>query len=371
MSWLVHLVMTLVVSVGWRWDGPPADGVVQAEPPIAVARALPSTSTPTPTRAQPSSPSKAAATRPRPPLVVVRALGLVPPEQLRGVCRLLLAEHPVRCAVRASRSVTEVLEAWDVERRQLDARRALDLLFETRSRDAVVELDVTAIDLFEDGKPYVFGLASLPDRTALLSLARLHSDDPETRRARLRTLVRHEFGHAVGLTHHDVTHCVMRQDPTVATLDEAPEGPCVACRATVHRQLERLERPGQTALDRARGLLVRERREEARRILVDALWAYRPDLALLDDFARLFYEAGQYNEAISLLRHSLDREPGRPATYVQLGLAYQQRAREGDLVLAVGLFEQALELRPDWESVSDHLEATREVLRAQGPRARP
>lgn len=342
MSWLIHVVMTLATAA-WLFDGHVADGVVAAT-----------------RRAEPE----------RPPLVVVRALGVVPSEQLRGACRVVLAEYPVRCVVRASRGMTEVFSAWDPRREQLDAREALDLLFETRSGDAVIELDITAFDLYEPGKPYVFGLASLPDRTALLSSARLGDAGDEVARARLRTLVRHEFGHALGLSHHDVTDCVMRQDPTVASLDSAPEGPCVACRDVIGEQLHRLARPGQTALDRARGLLVRGRREEARRTLVEALWTYHPDVELLDAFARLFFEAGQYNEAISLLRHTVEQAPERAAAYVQLGLAYQHRAREGDLARAVGHFERALRLRPDWQTVAEHLENTRAELRAQGPSLR-
>jgi predicted Zn-dependent protease len=339
MSWLVHLVVTLV-SAAWVWSGPAGDGVaVDERAPIEA----------------------------RPPLVVVRALGPVPSELLREPCRVLLAEQPVRCVVRSGRSVTDVLGAWDVEREQLDARRALDALFDSRSPDAVVELHVTALDLFEPGKLYVFGLASLPDRTAILSLARLEGDEPGQEQARLRTLVRHEFGHAAGLTHHDVADCVMRQDPTVASLDEAPDGPCVACRGSLDRRLERLARPGQTALDRARGLLVRDRRDEARRTLVEALRTLPRDVELLDGFGRLFYEAGQYDEAIVLLGHTVARDPGRASAYVQLGLAYQQRGAAGDLARAVGSFEQALELRPDWEKVADHLAVTRAELRAQGP----
>ena len=303
----------------------------------------------------------------RPPLVVVRALGPVPSEQLRAACRVLLAEFPVRCVMRANRLTTDVRGAWDDDREQLDARQTLDLLFETRSRDAVVELDITAMDLYEPGKPYVFGLASLPDRTALVSLARLTADGEARTDARLRTLVRHEFGHAVGLPHHDVAECVMRQDPTVESLDEAPDGPCVVCNGRVGEQIEKLKRPGQVALDRARGLLLRNRPEEARRTLVDALWTYHPDADLLDAFARVFLEARQYNEAISLLRHTIGREPARAISYVQLGLAYQRRGRDGDIALAVGHFEHAIALRPDWLSVAEHLEATRAGLRAQGP----
>lgn len=354
MSWLIHFIFTLTTAA-WLLDGPAASGVVAPEQsPVAE----------------------------RPPLVVVRALGAVPSEQLRGACRVVLEEYPVRCVVRASRGMTEVFSAWDRTREQLDARQALHLLFETRSRDAVVELDITAVDLYESGKPYVFGLASLPDRTALLSLARLHDasghasdeDGDEERdavaRARLRTLVLHEFGHALGLTHHDVADCIMRQDPTVASLDSAPPGPCVDCRHVIDEQLVRLARPGQTALDRARGLLVRDRREQARHTLVQALWTYHPDAELLDAFARLFFEAGQYNEAISLLRHTVTQQPGRAVAHVQLGLAYQHRAREGDLARAVGHFEQAVRLRPDWQTVAEHLEHTRAELRAQGPSVR-
>lgn len=344
MSWLVHLVVTLV-SAAWLWSTPAGEGVA-GEGVAVVERGV---------------------AEPRPPLVVVRALGPVPAQLLRAPCRVLLAEHDVRCVVQRGRGVTDVLGAWDVDRAQLDARKALDALFDGRSPDAVVELHVTALDLYEPGKPYVFGLASLPDRTAILSLARLEGEAPGQEEQRLRTLVRHEFGHAVGLDHHDVEDCVMRQDPTVASLDEAPEGPCVACRHGLERRLEKLARPGQTALDRARGLLVRERRDEARRTLVAALRAHPPDVELLDAFGRLFYEARQYDEAIALLRHAVAKDPARAAAHVQLGLAYQHRGRDGDLAQAVGSFELALELRPDWEKVADHLAVTRAELSAQGP----
>lgn len=348
MSWLVHLVATLLSAV-WLWSGPVDDGVAVVPGPEELAT------------------TERGLTEPRPPLVVVRALGPVPSQLLRTPCRVLLAEHAVRCVVRSGLAMTDVLGAWDVDRAQLDARRALDASFEHRSRDAVVELHVTALDLYEPGKAYVFGLASLPDRTAILSLSRLEGAEPGQEAERLRTLVRHEFGHAVGLEHHDVEDCVMRQDSTVASLDEAPEGPCVACLRGLERRLEALGRPGQTALDRARGLLVRERKDEARQTLVEALRSHPPDVELLDAFGRLFYEAGQYDEAIALLRQAVSREPGRASTYVQLGLAYEHRGRDGDLTRAVGSFEHALALRPDWEKVSEHLADTRAELSAQGP----
>lgn len=57
----------------------------------------------------------------------------------------------------------------------------------------------------------------------------------------------------------------------------------------------------------------------------------------------------------------------RASAHVQLGLAYQQRGRNGDIARAGGSFEQALELRPDWEKMAAHLAVTRAEQRAQGP----
>jgi predicted Zn-dependent protease len=291
------------------------------------------------------------------PLVVVRALGPVPDERLRAACRSLLRTYPVRCEIGTQRDLLASWSAWNVDRSQLDARAAINLMFEDRAADARVELNITGVDMYEVDKPYVFGLASLTDRIALVSLSRIDDDGSERLRRRLHKLVLHEAGHALGLHHHDDPQCVMRQDPTTESLDSAPERPCEACHIMLSDTASRLVRPGQAALDRTRGYLVRGAYDDARVALADVLHSGGFDHELLRAFATAFFEARQYNEAISVLRFVVKQDPTAAEAHVDLGLCYQVRNRDGDLDRAIEHLEIAIELRPDWELVGDHLDA--------------
>ncbi len=293
------------------------------------------------------------------PLVVVRSLGPVPAERLRAACRILLRTYPVRCEIRTGRDLFSAWSAWNLDRGQLDARAALELLFADRELDAVAELVVTGVDMYEVDKPYVFGLASLTDRIAMVSLSRIDNDGSARRDRRLNKLVLHEVGHAFGLHHHDAHDCVMRQDPTAASLDSAPNGPCEYCHAELSEQSARLARPNQAALDRTRGQLVRGQYDAARATLATLLEAGVFDTDLLRSFASAFFEAKQYNEAISVLRFVVKHNPNLAEAHVDLGLSYQMRGREGDLDLAIEHLDIAVGLRPDWEMIAEHLEAIR------------
>jgi tetratricopeptide (TPR) repeat protein len=98
------------------------------------------------------------------------------------------------------------------------------------------------------------------------------------------------------------------------------------------------------------------------------LWSGRYDVELLRDFGKVFLEAGQANEAISIYRYALELEEDAQ-TLVQLGIAYQMRDRSGDRQRAIRAFERALELRPGWDMVAQHLDGLqRSSPSAQGPR---
>lgn len=316
-----------------------------------------------------SAEAKSAATRPeaRPPLVVVRALGPTPRELLRHSCRSILDAYPVRCEIREGRSLFSVMSAWNDDRDQIDARGALDLLFRDHAEDAMAELYVTGVDIYETRKPYVFGLASLTDRVALVSLARI-DDDPRRINHRLHKLVLHEVAHTMGLHHHNDRDCVMRQDPTTRSLDTAPESLCEHCHQEMVGQAAVLSRSGQVALDRARGYLVRGETEPARQALVDTLWSGTYDLDVLHDFGQAFFDARQFNEAISVMRFVLKQDPDRADVHVSLGLAYQMRRRSGDKERAIAHLQTALDLRPDWKMVATHLAGLSSTeASAQGP----
>jgi len=299
----------------------------------------------------------------RPPLVVVHALGPLDPQVARMACRSLLEAYPVRCKVGEGRSLPAAWAAWNPERAQLDARTLLDLLFaQGRDPAALIELDLTHVDIYEGNKPFVFGLASLTDRVAVVSLARVTTGGPQFEH-RLSKLVRHEVAHTLGLHHHDDTQCVMRQDPTVGSLDTAPTAPCEGCRQHLDRRARAVARPGQADLDRALGHIVRGDVLSARATLVRSFRAGHGDLVLLEDFATVFLEGGHYDEAIEILRYVVARGPARAEVQLKLGLAFHQRGAEGDHLRAAEQLEGVLARHPEWAQLHPQLE----TLRAQGP----
>ncbi len=303
----------------------------------------------------------------RPPLVVVRALGPLRATDLRHACRTLLDAYPVRCEIRTGHRLGDHAAAWHAERAQLDGRVALDQLFQARSGDALVELTITHVDVFELGKPYVFGLASVSDRVALVSTARI-SHAPEKLTRRLTKLVLHEVGHALGLVHHPHANCVMRQDATPESLDDAPTALCEHCHRLMLRQVAFLRRPGQVALDRTRGHLVRGQHELARRRLAHALHRGEFDARLLNDVALTFMHAKAWNEAVSILRFVVKQAPEFAHAHANLGIALEKRARPGDLSLAMFHLERALAIQPNWNRLAGHLAALRlGAASAQGP----
>lgn len=298
-----------------------------------------------------------ASDRVRPPLVVVRTVGAVSDADARLACRALLAQLQVRCEVRGGRPTDVLASAFDTKRAQIDARKGLELLFRDRTADALVEIDLTADDIFEDGKPFVFGLASLSDRIAIISTARLQSSDGRVYADRLTKLVMHEAGHTFGLHHHAADHCVMRRDPSVVSLDDAPTTPCQRCHSKLLRRAQALARPGQLALDRARGLLVRRDPDAARQLLLGTVWAGEYESALLHEFGVAFHKSGQLDDAIGIFQFLVEESPSHARGHVSLGIALEARANTGDRAKAIAHFERALELRPDWTTVSVHLGA--------------
>lgn len=315
-----------------------------------------------------TGPAAAAPAEPavRPPLVIVRGLGPVPKRSLQRACEVLLERYPVRCEIRGSRSVFDAIAAWDETREQLDARLTLEALYPLRGQDVGVEVSLTTADVFEDGKPYVFGLASLIDRVALVSLARLGSD-PQVREDRVATLVLHEVGHTLGLGHHDHEDCVMRQDATTKSLDNAPGDLCETCRANLRHTAHELGRPGGLVLDRTKAHLARGDDRQARAELVGLLWSgATTDSELLNRFATAFLKAGRTNESISVLRFVVTTHPDFALGHVNLAMAYETRDDEGDLDRAVEHYETAQSLRPDWDLLDAHVHVLRGVA-AQGP----
>jgi predicted Zn-dependent protease len=307
----------------------------------------------------------------RAPLVTVTGLGNIEPAELRGACRSLLSTLPVRCEVRGEEPIQDYRNAWDREREQMDARALLETMFHRRTVDAHVELLVTDFDIYEGERPFVFGLGSLTDRVAVISTARI-AEDFDAFEARFEKLVRHEVGHTLGLPHHDSNECVMRSDPTVESLDTAPERLCQSCRMRFASHAKALSRPGQRALDHARGLLVRGDLEAARGEAQDVL-ERTSDARVLHELGSSFLQAGAHDDAIRILRAALRGTTELPEAHLGMGIALQRRGQAQDLSQAIRHFERAIVLRPQWRRFEMHVRELKRLrshmASAQGPRA--
>ncbi len=309
------------------------------------------------------------------PVAHARAMALVTvqPEHAglvgaaRNVCTTVTTLYGLSCSVEKS---GRRLPGFAPQRHQLDARAALEHVFEAREpaawvHVALVHVAVTDRDLFEAGKPYIFGLASLTDRTAVLSTARLGEGAAQA--SRLAKLAAHEVGHALGLHHHHRSDCVMRTDATAASLDAAPSAPCAACADLLATALSKLMRPGQTQLDRVRGYLARGQTKRASRALRRSQ-LHTLDLAVVRELGRAFFDAKDFSTSIALWTHVRQCTHDEPEATVALALALEQRGDQADLTRAVALLRGVAARTPNWPALIEHLASFERAPQAQGPR---
>lgn len=131
--------------------------------------------------------------------------------------------------------------AYDPVRRQWNAGKLLLALEEMpEARGAKRILGVTEADLFIPILTFVFGLAYLQARAALVSVHRLHPEFyglPTAADLVLRRLEKeamHEIGHTYGLKHCDDQGCVMHYSNTAEEVDLKEARYCPVCEVRVH-----------------------------------------------------------------------------------------------------------------------------------------
>ena len=124
--------------------------------------------------------------------------------------------------------------AYDPKREQYDSRSILKRLSSSRMEGLKI-VGITDVDLFVPVLKYVFGLAQVEDRCAVISIHRLRSqfyeappNDALLLKRTLKTAL-HELGHSFGLTHCRVKRCVMFSSTRIADTDIKSDAFCPTC----------------------------------------------------------------------------------------------------------------------------------------------
>jgi len=137
----------------------------------------------------------------------------------------------------------------DPLRRQWNAGTLLQEIDEIgRRAGAARVLGVTSFDLFIPILTFVFGLAQLGSRSAVVSLHRLWPEfygapaDRDLLLRRLEKEVVHELGHTFGLRHCPDHACVMHYGNTVDQIDLKEAAFCPLCAPAVAAETQRIAR---------------------------------------------------------------------------------------------------------------------------------
>ncbi|MCJ2556877.1 MAG: archaemetzincin family Zn-dependent metalloprotease [Candidatus Thermoplasmatota archaeon] len=126
----------------------------------------------------------------------------------------------------------EILPRVDVPESAHRPRRgqylASDLKELTASYPQDKVLGVVDVDIYEGSNRFVFGLADVKGRSAIISLNRLKGDT-ETFKQRATKEAFHELGHMFGLRHCQDRSCVMMFSKSLADTDAKQKDYCQFC----------------------------------------------------------------------------------------------------------------------------------------------
>lgn len=117
--------------------------------------------------------------------------------------------------------------AYNAFREQYDARELLKQVMKHGNGHA---LGVTNKDLYEGSLNFIFGMAHIESKAAIISFYRLHEGvDVAGFYERAVKEAMHELGHVFGLTHCDNTQCVMHFSNSLSETDEKSKLYCEKC----------------------------------------------------------------------------------------------------------------------------------------------
>lgn len=126
-------------------------------------------------------------------------------------------------------------QSYNAKRRQFDSNQILQQLIELRIGEDYRVLGVTESDLFVPIFTFVFGLAQVGGKAALMSTCRLHQqfyglpEDNQMFLLRCEKEAAHELGHVHGLGHCASYDCVMHFSNSIEQVDLKSATFCSSC----------------------------------------------------------------------------------------------------------------------------------------------
>ncbi len=116
---------------------------------------------------------------------------------------------------------------------------AIEILKSVEQRQGPYQILYTSVDLFIPIFTFVFGLAKIGGRAAIISTHRLESrfyglpENTDLLEERLHKETLHEFGHLLGLRHCANVQCVMAGSTSADELDVKSSEYCPQCRKII------------------------------------------------------------------------------------------------------------------------------------------
>ncbi|MBW1786534.1 MAG: archaemetzincin family Zn-dependent metalloprotease [Deltaproteobacteria bacterium] len=188
-----------------------------------------------------------------PKRIILCPIGFVEGDVLDRIARSIER----RCGVAGiiSAGMENPAYAYDRGRGQYNSKLILKHLSECCPDDGLMFMGITHVDLFVPILKYVFGLAEIKGRCAVISTHRLRpeyygeSPDPPIFLARMEKTALHELGHCFGLTHCRDRRCVMYSSTHIEHTDLKKPDFCPTCLELFKWYLEKSAIPRQLKAD--------------------------------------------------------------------------------------------------------------------------
>jgi len=165
--------------------------------------------------------------------ITICPMGRVDETMIEHLREAVASRSGITCVVSPRMDTPEY--AYNETRRQYNSKLVLEHLIRCCPSDSFRIIGVTHVDLYITILKYVFGLAQMNGRPAVISTFRLRPQyyDQQSNtgllQIRLEKTALHELGHTLGLTHCRDRRCVMYSSTRIEDTDLKKPGFCPTC----------------------------------------------------------------------------------------------------------------------------------------------